>query len=63
MPDGCFDRATDPDGTTPFADDALQGELDGWRAARLAEGAAYDVATATPGEDTLDQLRELGYLE
>lgn len=63
MPDGCFDRAADPDATTPLADAPLAAELDAWRTARLAEGAAYVPVTATPGEDTLEQLRELGYLE
>jgi arylsulfatase A-like enzyme len=63
MPDGCFDRAADPDAVSPFDDAALQAELDAWRTARLAEGSAHAPATAVPGEDTLEQLRELGYLE
>ena len=63
IPDGCFDRATDPDGFRARSDPVLEGELDAWRAARLAEGAAFSVVTAAPWADTLRQLEELGYVE
>jgi len=60
---GCVDRATDPWFLAPFDDPQLRGELDAWRAARLAEGARHAVQDAPASGGTRGQLEALGYVE
>ncbi|MFT4621631.1 MAG: arylsulfatase A-like enzyme [Myxococcota bacterium] len=61
---GCFDRVRDPDfRRPPFEDVGLLGELDSWRAARVSEWEAWEIADADPSAATRSQLEILGYTE
>lgn len=61
--DGCFDRASDPDHTSPYRDEALEAEIIAWRERHLAERPAQGAAERPPSEGIDRQLRALGYLD
>ena len=67
FPTACFDWRTDPDATVPVRDDALDRELQDWRAGRETDRAAFIAAhgdTRAPIDDaTREALRGLGYVE
>jgi arylsulfatase len=61
--DGCFRRASDPFGESPFADDDLLQVLRDWRRERLADAAAFGpVDRVTPDDATDAELEALGYV-
>lgn len=60
---GCFDRKADPTFTQPIELPELRAELEAWREAKLVEGRAYPVRTASPDAEVVEQLELLGYAD
>ncbi len=61
--EGCFDRAADPHHETPFPESSTEEVLVQWRLDRESEYATFDVLDADPGDDVVDQLEALGYVD
>ena len=61
--EGCFDRRTDPQHTTPLPNSEIEAQLLLWRKDRQAEYASAEAQNAAPGDHVEGQLEALGYLD